>query len=333
MTAAPPDRWQGRRVFVTGGTGIVGSWLIKELLARNAFVVALVMDADPQSELFRSGDYRRVTVVNGRLEDREVLERAIVGWETDTVIHLGAQTLVGAAHRWPLGTFESNVRGTYNLLDACRLHRELVRAIVVASSDKAYGTQPTLPYTEDMPLQGVHPYEVSKSCTDLLAQCYAHSYGLPVTIARCGNIYGGGDLNWSRIVPETVRALHEGRRPLLRSDGTYVRDYIFVADVVRAYLDLAEEVVRRPALAGEAFNFSREEPLTVLELVSEIARLMGRPDLEPEIRNQARGEILDQRLSAKKAREVLGWRPRYTLEQGLLATIDWYRTYLSAADA
>jgi CDP-glucose 4,6-dehydratase len=329
---ANPGRpsWAGRRVLVTGATGMVGAWLVKELVDQGAFVVALVVDPDPQSELYRGDSHRRITIVDGALEELPALERAVNRWETDTVFHLGAQTLVGAAHRAPLETFESNIAGTYNLLEMCRRMGEIVSAVIIASSDKAYGEQP-LPYTEDMPLQGRHPYEVSKSCADLLAQCYAHTYGLPVAIARCGNIYGGGDLNWSRLVPETVRAYLENRRPVIRSDGTFVRDYIYVRDVVDAYLDLAEWLHVDAGRRGEAFNFSDERQLTVLEMVEVIQRLMGRADLPPDVQDRAVGEIPHQRLSAAKARRVLGWRPRFTLEEGLGETIEWYRGLLSRA--
>ena len=220
--------WTGRRVFVTGATGIVGSWLVKRLLELGAYVVALVRDWDPQTELVRSGDILRTNVVNGRLEDYDTLERAINEHEIDTVFHLGAQPIVTTALRNPLPTFEANIRGSYNLLEACRVHRSLVKRVVVASSDKAYGDAPSLPYTEDMPANGRHPYDVSKSCTDLLALSYAHTYDLPVTVARCGNIYGGGDLNWSRIVPGTIRSLWHGERPIIRSNGLFTRDYIYV---------------------------------------------------------------------------------------------------------
>lgn len=318
--------WKGRRVFVTGATGIIGSWLVKDLLAQGAYVVALVRDADPQSELYRSGDIRRVSVVNGALEDFWTLERAINLHEIDTVFHLGAQTIVEVAHRFPLSTFEANVRGTYNLLEACRLHQDMVQRVIIASSDKAYGEQPKLPYTEDMPLNGRHPYEVSKSCTDLIAQAYYHTYGLPVAIARCGNVFGGGDLNWSRLVPGTIRAFLRRERPVIRSDGTYVRDYIYVKDVVRAYMLLAERL-DEDQVRGEAFNFSLERPQTVLEMVRVIQRLMGCADIEPEIRNCATGEIHSQYLSAAKARRVLGWEPQYDLERGLGETIEWYRRF------
>ncbi len=323
--------WYGRRVLVTGATGLVGSWLVKDLLAAQAHVVAFVRDPDPQSEFYRSGAHRHTSIVQGRLEDYWALERAINEHEIDTVFHLAAQPIVGAAHRFPLQTFEANIRGTYNLLDVCRLHRGLVRRVVVASSDKAYGTQPALPYTEDMPLQGRSPYEVSKSCTDLIAQSYHATYGLPVTIARCGNIYGGGDLNWSRIVPDTIRACLRGARPVIRSDGSYVRDYIYVKDVSGAYLRLAERL-DDPAVVGEAFNFSPEQAVTVLDLVGRIQRLMGCAHLPPDIQNTARGEIHSQYLNANKALQVLDWTPRYSLDQGLTETIDWYRAYLDGRE-
>lgn len=319
--------WSGRRVLVTGATGMVGSWLVKDLLARDAHVVALVLDLDPQSELVRSGDVERCAVVNGALEDIASVERAVTLHEVDTVIHLGAQTLVGVAHRAPLATWESNVRGTYNLLEVCRRHEDLVRRVVVASSDKAYGEADTLPYTEATPLAARHPYEVSKAVGDLIAQSYHHTYGLPVTVARCGNIYGGGDLNWSRIVPGTIRSLLRDERPVLRSDGTFVRDYLYVRDAAAAYADLADALDGGDA-AGRAFNFSDESPLTVMELVSAITRLMGRNGVEPIVLDEAVGEIHDQVLSAAEARSVLGWQAQHTLDEGLTETIEWYRTYL-----
>jgi CDP-glucose 4,6-dehydratase len=321
------DTWKDRRVLVTGATGLVGSWLVKDLLARGAFVAALVRDADPQSELLRSGDLRRIAVVNGDLANFFTLERAVSEYETDTILHVAAQPIVGVAHRFPLQTFESNVRGTYNLLEACRIHRSFVRRIVVASSDKAYGEQAELPYTEETPLEGRQPYEVSKTCADLLAQSYHVTYGLPIGIARCGNIYGGGDLNWSRIVPGTIRSLLRGERPIIRSDGKFVRDYIYVKDVAGAYLRVADGL-GDPALHGQAFNFSPESRVTVLELVELIARLVGREDITSDVQNTAVGEIRSQYLSAAKAARLLSWAPQYSLEQGLRETIVWYREYL-----
>jgi CDP-glucose 4,6-dehydratase len=319
--------WSSNRVLVTGASGLIGSWLVKDLLARGAYVVALVRDADPQSELYRSGDIREVSVVHGALEDFWTVERAINDHEIYTVLHLGAQTIVGTAHRFPLLTFEANIRGTYNLLEVCRLHSDLVRRVVIASSDKAYGEQPNLPYTEDMPLNGRHPYEVSKSCADLIAQCYWQTYGLPVAVARCGNVYGGGDLNWSRIVPGTIRSLLRGEQLIIRSDGTFVRDYIYVKDIARAYMRLVE-CLNNDRVRGEAFNFSPQSPLTVLELVQTIQKLMHREHIEPQILDSAKGEIRNQYLSAAKARTILGWEPQFTLEQGLSETIDWYRKFL-----
>ena len=321
------DFWRERRVFVTGATGIVGSWLVRELLGQNANVAVFVRDADPQSELLRSGDIQRCTVFNGTVEDLWTLERAISLHEAEYVFHLAAQTIVGVAHRNPFTTFETNVRGTYNLLEASRIHASLVRGVIVASSDKAYGEVDALPYVETMPLRGRHPYEVSKSCTDLIAASYWHSYGVPVTIARCGNIYGGGDLNWSRIVPGTIRSLLRGERPTLRSDGTFRRDYIYVKDVARAYMLLGEHACD-PAIRGEAFNFSDESPLSVLDIVNAISRLMG-SDLEPDVRNIAKGEIRDQYLSATKARDTLHWRATYDLDTALRETIAWYRALLA----
>jgi len=321
-----PLSWAGSTALVTGATGMVGSWLVRELLARGTRVVALIHDADPQSELFRSGDAARMSVVNGSLEDPGSVERAINEHEADTVFHLGAQTIVGTAVRSPVATFEANLRGSYLLLDACRHHRALVKRVVFASSDKAYGEQPVLPYTEDMPLLARHPYDVSKRCGEAIAQCYFHTYGVPVAIARCGNIYGGGDLNWSRIVPGTLRSVLRGERPVIRSDGKFVRDYLHVLDAVSAYIALAERV-NEPEVAGQAFNFSTESPVNVLEVVAQIQALTGTA-LEPRVLNQARHEIAGQHLSAARARSVLQWSARYDLAQGLAATLPWYRDFL-----
>lgn len=325
--------WEGKRVFITGATGIVGSWLVKELLARRAEVVALVRDSNPQSELFRSGDIYRINVVTGRLEDFSALERALNEYEADTVFHLAAQPLVGMALRYPLHTFESNIRGSYHLLEACRLHSRFVKRVIVASSDKAYGEQDHLPYTEDMPLKGRYPYEVSKSCTDLIAQSYAVTYGLPVAIARCGNIFGGGDLNWSRIIPGTIRSLINGERPVVRSNGKFIRDYIYVKDVVLGYLCLAEQL-ENPRVQGEGFNFGPEKPLDVLELIRLIRSRMYNAgvdcrSLEPVILDQVSHEIFAQYLSSQKAIDVLGWNSRYSIEDGMDETIEWYRDYFS----
>lgn len=319
--------WSSERVLVTGATGIVGSWLCRELIDRGAYVVALVRDPDPQSDLYRSGDVGRVTVVSGPLEDYATVERAVNEHEVTTVFHLGAQTIVGTAQRSPIQTFKSNIEGSWNVLEACRRLGDPVRAVVVASSDKAYGDQPDLPYDEAMPLLACHPYDVSKSCTDMLARTYAVSYALPTVIARCGNIYGGGDLNWSRIVPGTIRSLLRGERPIVRSDGQYVRDYLYVKDAVAAYLRLAEAVSGREDVRGEAFNFSTESWVTVLEIVDTIRKLMD-SDLEPDVQDRAHGEIKSQSLSAARARRELGWAADWDLERGLEETIRWYRDYL-----
>ena len=322
------DDLSQRRVFITGATGIVGSWLTRRLVDAGAYVVALVRDADPQSELFRSGTAQRVSIVTGSLEDYGSLERAINEHETDLVMHLGAQTIVGTALRSPLPTFEANIRGTYNLLEACRRMRGLVTAVVVASSDKAYGDSESLPYTEDMPPLGRHPYDVSKSCTDLLTHTYAHTYGLPAVVARCGNIYGGGDLNWSRIVPGTIKSAIRRQRPIVRSDGTFIRDYIFVEDVVDAYLALARAVPEGRGV-GEAYNFSSESKVTALEMIEAVLRAMDAEELRPDIRNTASAEIKHQYLDASKARRELGWKVNYSLDDGLQRTVEWYREFFA----
>jgi CDP-glucose 4,6-dehydratase len=329
--SASASAWSGRRVLVTGATGIVGSWLVHALLERGATVVALVVDRDPQSEIVRSGDLDRIKVVFGALEDYGAVDRAVGVWEVDTVIHLGAQTLVGPARRSPLPTFETNIRGTYNLLEVCRMHADVVKAVVVASSDKVYGTAVQLPYTEDTPLRAQHPYDVSKACADLLSHTYAETYRLPVAIARCGNIYGGGDLNWSRIVPGTIQSLFRGQRPMIRSDGEFIRDYLYVKDAASAYLVMAE-ALHAGRLVGEALNFSGAARRTVLEIVADLQRLVGREDLTPDIRNTATAEIREQWLSSDKAHRLLGWGPAFTLEQGLAETVAWYRAWLGQSE-
>lgn len=321
-----PEFWVDRPVFVTGATGLVGSWLVRYLLRMKADVVCLVRDWTPKSELVRTGDLAQVRVVCGDVRDYALLERALAEYEIDTVFHLAAQTIVGIANRNPLSTFETNVQGTWALLEACR-RCPTVKQIVIASSDKAYGDQEVLPYTECTPLQGRHPYDVSKSCADLIAHAYAHSYGLPVAITRCGNFYGPGDLNWNRLVPGTIRSVLRNQRPVIRSDGHYVRDYFYVEDGAIAYLLLAERLAQNRSLIGEAFNFSNESQVSVLELVQMILNFMG-SSLTPEIRNEASNEIRHQYLSAEKARTWLGWHPQFTLEEGLQRAIAWYTDLL-----
>jgi CDP-glucose 4,6-dehydratase len=318
--------WLDRPTFVTGGTGLVGSWLLKRLIDAGADVVCLVRDWVPQSEAVRKGSLERVKVVRGDVRDREVLERALGEFEVDTVIHLAAQTIVTIANRNPTSTFETNIAGTWNLLEACR-RSPRVKQIVVASSDKAYGDQEILPYDENTPLQGQHPYDVSKSAADLIAYTYAKSFDLPVSITRCGNFYGGGDLNWNRIIPGTIRSVLRGQRPIIRSDGEYIRDYFYVEDGAAAYMLLAEQLAVRPELKGQAFNFSNEIQVSVREIVNQILNKM-QSDLTPDIRNEVSNEIRHQYLSGEKARQKLGWRPMFNLEDGLRKTIDWYKDYL-----
>jgi CDP-glucose 4,6-dehydratase len=319
--------WQDRRTFVTGASGLLGSWTVQHLLTLGADVVCVLRDWVPQSELVRAHAIDQVNVVRGDICDQKLVERVLGEYEVETVFHLAAQTIVGIANRNPVSTFESNIRGTWSLLEACR-HSPLVKQIVVASSDKAYGDHETLPYDEGTPFESRHPYDVSKSCADLIAQCYARTFDLPVAITRCGNFYGGGDLNWNRLVPGTIRSVIRNQRPIIRSDGRYVRDYLYVEDGVAANLLLAEKLERQPELRGQAFNFSTESQVTVSEFVDRILSVM-KSDLQPDIRGEATHEIRDQYLTAAKARKVLGWTPQFDLDTGLQKTIDWYRKFLS----
>lgn len=320
--------WLDRPVFVTGATGLVGGWLVRRLIEAGADVVCLVRDWVPQSEFERARLVDEVKVVRGDVCDQALLERTLGEYEIGTVIHLAAQTIVTIANRNPVSTFESNIQGTWSLLEACR-RSPVVKQIVLASSDKAYGDHDVLPYDEETPLQGRHPYDASKSCADIIAQTYAKTYGTPVVITRCGNFYGGGDLNWNRIVPGTIRSLLRGQRPVIRSDGQYIRDYFYVEDGAAVYMLLAESLAANPDLAGQAFNFSNEIQVTVLELAEKILRLM-KSDLQPEVLGEANNEIRHQYLSAAKAREALKWQPLFTLDEGLRRTIEWYRDFLGA---
>lgn len=319
------SHYRSRSVFVTGATGLVGGHVIRQLLDAGADVTALVRDTVPVAL------DPAVRVVRGCITDQPVIERALGEYEVSTVIHLAAQTIVGIATRNPVSTFEANIRGTYTLLESCR-RSPLVRSVVVASSDKAYGAAPTMPYDESTPLRGSSPYDVSKSCADLLSAAYARSYGLPVAVTRCGNFFGPGDLNWNRIVPGTVRSVLQGERPVIRSDGTLVRDYFYVEDGAAAYLLLAQALAERPELSGEAFNFSLEQPVDVRGMVGAVLRELG-SDLWPEVRGEAASanEIQVQHLSAEKARRVLGWAPQFTLGEGLQRTVAWYRALLQGS--
>jgi CDP-glucose 4,6-dehydratase len=318
--------WKNRNVLVTGCTGLLGSHLTGMLVDRGANVVGLVRDMVPKSNLIRAGIYGEINVVRGCVEDYFTMERALNEYEVDTVFHLAAQTIVGIANSNPLSTFESNIKGTWSVLEACR-RVAAVKKIVIASSDKAYGDQEELPYDENSPLKGSHPYDVSKSCSDLLARAYFNTYQSPVCITRCGNFYGPGDLNFNRIVPGTIRYVLHNESPTIRSDGTFIRDYFYVKDAALAYMHLAEKMEDR-RIHGEAFNFSNELQIPVLELVQKILKLMGRTDLKPVVLNQASNEIKHQYLAAGKARKMLDWKPKYNLDDALEETIAWYTEFL-----
>ena len=319
--------WQDRPVFITGGTGLVGGWVVKHLIERGAEVVCLVRDWVPQSEMVRNQQIEQVKVVRGDVCDQELIERVLGEYEIDTVIHLAAQTIVTIANRNPVSTFQTNIAGTWSLLEACRRSPK-VKQIVVASSDKAYGDQEVLPYTEETSLAGQHPYDVSKSCADLIAHTYAKTYELPVVITRCGNFYGGGDLNWNRIVPGTIRSVLRGQNPIIRSDGKFIRDYFYVEDGAEAYISLVEKLAAQPNLRGEAFNFAYQKPQSVNEIVANILSAMN-SKLVPEVLNETNNEIFAQSLDSQKARKVLGWTPKYGYEEGLEKTVSWYREYFA----
>ncbi len=304
--------WKNRNVFITGATGFLGQWLVKYLFERESHIVTLVRDWIPNTNI------KNTTIVRGNIEDYYLVERIINEYEIDTVFHLAAQTIVGIANNNPISTFETNIKGTWNILEACR--RNKTNKLIVASSDKAYGDQEILPYSEEFSLMGRHPYDVSKSCADLLCQAYLKTYGLHVCITRCGNFYGGGDLNFNRIIPGTIRSILNNKPPVIRSDGSLIRDYLYIEDAVMAYTLLAGKMDN---IYGGAFNFSNESQVTVLELVNLIIKLMG-SKLKPIILNEASNEIKHQYLSAKKAREILGWTPKFSPEEGLMKTIKYY---------
>ncbi|EMI26288.1 MAG: sugar dehydratase [Rhodopirellula sp.] len=323
--AFQPSFWRDRSVLVTGASGLVGGWLVKQLLEAEADVICLIRDWTPNAEIVRCGDLDRVTVVRGDICDQDCLERILGEHEVSTVMHLAAQTIVGIANRNPISTFEANIGGTWKLMEACRRSPK-VEQIVVASSDKAYGDAKVLPYTEETPLVGMHPYDVSKSCGDLIAQTYANTYDLPVCVTRCGNFYGGGDLNWNRIIPGTIRSVLRDEAPVIRSDGSFVRDYFYVEDGAAAYMHLAEQMAQRPELSGEAFNLSTEIQVSVLDLVNQVLEAMG-SSLQPSVLGEASNEIQHQYLDASKARDMLNWRPDFSLNEGLARTIQWYQDY------
>ncbi|MCX8130835.1 MAG: GDP-mannose 4,6-dehydratase [Clostridia bacterium] len=319
--------WQHKNVLVTGCTGLLGSSLTQALVEKGANVIGLVRDNVPKSNFVKLGLDKRINIVRGEVEDYSLMERIINEYEIEAVFHLAAQTIVTIANRNPISTFETNIKGTWSLLEACRKN-STVKRVIIASSDKAYGKHEHLPYREDAQLKGSHPYDVSKSCADLISHTYYNTYKLPVCITRCGNFYGGGDLNFNRIVPGTIRSVLFNESPVIRSNGEYIRDYVYIKDAVEAYLFLAEKMDSRE-IHGEAFNFSNEIQLTVLELTNLILKIMGREDLKPKVLNETSGEIEHQYLSAEKARTILGWKPKYNVEEGLKETIQWYTEFFN----
>ena len=330
MSPAEYNFWTDRNVLVTGCTGLLGSWLTEALFRTGANVVGLVRDGVPRSRLVQNGILGRINVVWGEVEDYFLLERVLNEYQVHTVFHLAAQTIVGIANQSPLSTFESNIRGTWHLLEACRT-TSWVQQVVTASSDKAYGEHQQLPYSEEFPLIGRHPYDVSKSCADLLAQAYFTTYGLPVCVTRFGNLFGGGDLNFDRLVPGTIRSVVRQENPVIRSDGQFTRDYIYVVDATTGYMTLAKAMAGDSSIHGHAFNFSYESPLTAVEVVNKVLAQMGRDDLQPRILGEAGNEIPHQFLAAGKARERLGWRPSVNFDEGLRRTISWYVDWLEGS--
>jgi len=319
--------WIDRSVLVTGCTGLLGSWLVPELMSRGAIITGIVRDFVPKSMFFLNGLDKQINLVKGDIEDFSLIKRTITEYRVDTVFHLAAQTIVGIGLQNPMKTFETNIKGTWNVLEASRTS-SMVSRVIVASSDKAYGDQERLPYNETFPLEGKHPYDVSKSCADLISTTYFITYGVPVSITRCGNLYGGGDLNFNRIIPETIISAVRNKRLTIRSDGNYIRDFFYVKDAVLAYLILAEQMDRNE-VCGEAFNFSNEIQIPVLELVNKILKLMNKENLEVVISNKAESEIKHQYLSSSKAREILKWTPHYSLDQSLIETVEWYKKYFN----
>jgi CDP-glucose 4,6-dehydratase len=323
-TVVMTDFWRSRRVFVTGATGFLGGWMVKALFGQGAEVTVLLRDGAPKSDLVRQGLLSQITVINGSLDDVDLLRRALAEYSIQTVFHLAAQTQVGVAKLDPVGTLEANIRGTWNLLEAARLLGGI--QIVAASSDKAYGDSATLPYDESHPLQGRFPYDVSKSCMDLVCRMYAATYGLPVGIARCANLFGGGDMNFARLIPGAIRATLAGEPFVIRSDGQFVRDYLYVEDAVEAYMVFARALDSDCSLAGQAFNFGLGGRYTVFNIVDYVIGILGRMDLRPVILNQASAEIREQVMSSEKARRILDWSPRHDLHAGLEKTVAAYRS-------
>ena len=316
---------KGKNVLVTGACGFLGAWLSEELVKQGANVTALDLEFNSMSNFRLLRLEEKTNIVVGSIAKYGLVERALNRYDIDTCFHLGAQAIVPVANRAPIETFKSNIEGTWNVLEASRKLGTLER-IIVASSDKAYGEHETLPYTENAPLKGMHPYDVSKSCTDLISQTYFHTYGLPVSIARCGNIYGGGDSHFSRIVPGTIKSALSGQQPVIRSDGTPVRDYIYVDDVVEGYITIAEKMKSKDVV-GQAFNFGTNKPLSVKEIVLKILTACEKQDLKPKILAKCGGEINKQYLSSGKARQRLGWSQKTSIDDGLKPTVKWYSDF------
>jgi len=318
--------WKGKNVFVTGADGFIGGWVAKGLVDAGANVTVIIRDLKRQpNALDFHGMRDKVTIVIGDISDYAVISRLLNEKSIDTIFHLAAQAIVGTANRSPISTFESNIKGTWTILEGARV-TSTVKRVIVASSDKAYGDQKKLPYTEDQPLHGLFPYDASKVCADVLAQSYHASYGLPVCITRNANTYGGADGNMSRIVPDTVCSCLLGKELIIRSDGTLERDYMYVKDAVSAYLLLGENMHRKE-IVGQAFNFGVGQPVTVIELFNSIIRLTG-SKIKPKILDQAKNEIKKQYLCVDKVKSLLSWKPAYTLDSGLKETIEWYHSYL-----
>lgn len=317
--------WSGKNVFVTGSTGLIGSWITRELVKSGAHVVSLIRDVHRLSilDLVCGKEFKPKTLIYGDLRDYELLLRVLNEYEIAVCLHLAAQAIVGVANKSPLSTFESNVRGTWTLLEACR-NTSSIESIVVASSDKAYGEPLNVPITEDHPLIATFPYDASKACVDMIARSYHTSFGLAVAVSRCCNIYGGADLNFSRIIPDTIRSVLLDREPLIRSDGSPIRDFMYIDDAVSGYLLLAENM-QRAGVAGNAFNFGTGKPVKVLDLVNKIIKNAGKQNLQPKIMGNKSNEINVQYLDSTKAKQILNWEAKTTLDDGLTKTIQWYK--------
>jgi len=317
--------WTLKNILVTGGSGFLGSYIIEKLLQRGANIIAIVRDQLAKSRLFYEKLNENITIVNGDISNYRLVERTLNEYEIEVVFHLAAQTIVSIANRAPISTFESNIKGSWNIFEASR-NIETVERIIVASSDKAYGEKEKLPYNETDFLNAKHPYDLSKAITDLLAQGYYSTYNLPIGITRCGNLYGGGDLNFNRIVPQTIRSILYKQNPELRSDGTFLRDYFFVEDAADSYIMFAENLLEKN-LQGEAFNFGTGSPVRVLEVVEKLLAISGNKTLKPIIKNTAKGEIKDQYLDCNKAFKTFDWKPAHTLEMGLRKSFEWYKSW------